>query len=38
MIKTISVDELYVLTANPQNQQHKIQSNIFENIFQAADH
>ena len=38
MIKTISVDELYGLTANPQNQQHKIQSNIFENIFQAADH
>ena len=35
----ISMDRLCRLTANLQNQKHKIQSNIFENIFfEAADH
>ena len=34
----ISMDRLCRLTASLQNQKHNIQSNIFENIFEAEDH
>ena len=32
------MDSLCRLIATLQNQKHKIQSNIFENIFEAEDH
>ena len=32
------MDRLYRLTASLQNQKHKIQSNIFENISEVADY
>ena len=35
----IFMDRLFRLTASLQNQKHKIQNNIFENIFfEAVDH
>ena len=37
-IMHISIDRPYRLTANLPYQKHKIQSNIFEKMFEAADH
>ena len=34
----ISMDRLCRLTASLQNQKYKIQSNVFENIFETAGH
>ena len=32
------MDRLCKITASLQSQKHKIESNIFENIFEALDH
>ena len=34
----ISMNRVYTLTASLQNQKQKIQSNVFGNNFEAADH